>query len=382
MILRRLLPLFLLSPLALASSTPHRPTAAPDAELSQIKLPAGFTISYFARDVKSARALAVGPDGTVYVGTRDDKVYALPDRDKDGRADEVVVIASGLNAPNGVAVRDGALYVAEINRILRYDNIAAKLKQKPKPVVVYNKLPDNDWHGYRYIAFGPDGKLYVPVGAPCNSCLPEKPIFGTINRLNPDGSGLEVFAQGVRNTVGFDWSPRDKALWFTDNGRDMLGDNSPADELNRAPGAGLHFGFPYFFAGDVPDPKFSKGRSADTYVKPARKLGPHVAALGMKFYTGKQFPAQYRNQIFIPEHGSWNRSSKIGYRITLVRLDASGKQATSYETFAEGWLRGQKPWGRPVCLLVLPDGSLLVSDDQNDAVYRISYKGQAVGVRS
>jgi glucose/arabinose dehydrogenase len=375
MILRRLLPLFLLSPLALASSTPHRPTAAPDADLSQIKLPAGFTISYFARDVKSARALAVGPDGTVYVGTRDDKVYALPDRNKDGRADEVVVIASGLNAPNGVAVRDGALYVAEINRILRYDNIAAKLKQKAKPVVVYNKLPDNDWHGYRYIAFGPDGKLYVPVGAPCNSCLPEKPIFGTINRLNPDGSGLEVFAQGVRNTVGFDWSPRDKALWFTDNGRDMLGDNSPADELNRAESAGLHFGFPYFFAGDVPDPKFSKGHSADTYVKPARKLGPHVAALGMKFYTGKQFPAQYRNQIFIPEHGSWNRSSKIGYRITLVRLDASGKQATSYETFAEGWLQGQKSWGRPVCLLVLPDGSLLVSDDQNDAVYRISYKG-------
>lgn len=374
---RHFLPILLLAPLVLAASAPGRPAApaAADANLSKIKLPAGFTISYFAQNVKSARELAVGPDGTVYVGTKDDKVYALPDRNKDGRADEVVTIATGLNAPNGVAVRNGALYVAEINRILRYDNIAGTLRQKPKPAVVYGQLPNKDWHGYRYIAFGPDGKLYVPVGAPCNSCLPEEPIYGTINRLNADGTGLEVFAQGVRNTVGFDWSPQDKALWFTDNGRDMLGDNLPPDELNRAASPGLHFGFPYFFAGDVPDPQLSKGRSADTYQKPARKLGPHVAALGMKFYTGKQFPAQYRNQILIPEHGSWNRTSKLGYRITMVKLDASGKQATGYETFAEGWLQGQKAWGRPVCLLVLPDGSLLVSDDQNDAVYRISYKG-------
>ncbi|TGE07799.1 PQQ-dependent sugar dehydrogenase [Hymenobacter fodinae] len=367
--------LLLLAPLALTAValTPAPPAA--DANLSKIKLPAGFTISYFAQNVKSARELAVGPDGTVYVGTKDDKVYALPDRNKDGRADEVVTIATGLNSPNGVAVRNGALYVAEINRILRYDNIAQRLKQKPKPAVVYDKLPNKDWHGYRYIAFGPDGKLYVPVGAPCNSCPPEEPIYATINRLNPDGTGLETFAYGVRNTVGFDWSPQDKALWFTDNGRDMLGDNLPADELNRAAKPGLHFGFPYFFAGDVQDPELGKGKSAATYVKPARKLGPHVAALGMKFYTGKKFPAQYRNQIFIPEHGSWNRTNKLGYRITLVRLDATGKQAQSYETFAEGWLQGQQAWGRPVCLLVLPDGSLLVSDDQNDAVYRISYKG-------
>ncbi|WP_426490423.1 PQQ-dependent sugar dehydrogenase [Hymenobacter sp. 102] len=366
----------LLAPLLLVSAaTPPHPAPAPDANLSKIKLPAGFTISYFAKGVKSARELAVGPDGTVYVGTKDDKVYALPDRNKDGRADEVVTIATGLNAPNGVAVRNGALYVAEINRILRYDNIARRLKQKPQPAVVYGKLPTKEWHGYRYIAFGPDGKLYVPVGAPCNTCLPEEPIYATINRMNPDGSGLETYAYGVRNTVGFDWSPRDKALWFTDNGRDQLGDNLPADELNRAAGPGQHFGFPYFFAGDVADPEFGKGKSAATYVKPARKLGPHVAALGMKFYTGTKFPAQYRNQIFIPEHGSWNRSNKIGYRISLVKLDATGKQALSYETFADGWLQGQTPWGRPVCLLVLPDGSLLVSDDQNDAVYRISYKG-------
>ncbi|TGE23391.1 PQQ-dependent sugar dehydrogenase [Hymenobacter metallicola] len=372
--IRRFLPLLALAPLAFGF-TAESPTAAADANLSKIKLPAGFTITYFAQGVKSARELAVGPDGTVYVGTKDDKVYALPDRNKDGRADEVVTIATGLNAPNGVAVRNGALYVAEINRVVRYDNIAKTLKQKPKPAVVYNQLPNKDWHGYKYIAFGPDGKLYIPVGAPCNSCEPEEPIFATINRMNPDGTAFETVAKGVRNTVGFDWSPVDKALWFTDNGRDQLGDNSPSDELNRAAAPGLHFGFPYFFAGDIADPEFSQGKSAATYMKPARKLGPHVAALGMKFYTGKQFPAQYRNQIFIPEHGSWNRSNKIGYRISLVKLDASGKQATSYETFADGWLQGQKSWGRPVCLLQMPDGSLLLSDDQNDAVYRISYKG-------
>ncbi|TYZ06871.1 sorbosone dehydrogenase family protein [Hymenobacter lutimineralis] len=372
--LRHLLPLAVLAPLALAFTTAPAPTAA-DTNLTKIKLPKGFVISYFAQGVKSARELAVGPDGTVYVGTKDDKVYALPDRNKDGRADEVVTVATGLNSPNGVAVRNGALYVGEIHRIVRYDNIAARLRQKPKPVVVYDKLPNEEWHGFKYISFGPDGKLYVPVGAPCNVCEPEEPIYATINRLNADGTGLETVAYGVRNTVGFDWSPQDKALWFTDNGRDQLGDNLPADELNRATSPGQHFGFPYFFAGDVRDPQFGTGKNQGTYVAPAQKLGPHVAALGMKFYTGKQFPAQYRNQIFIPEHGSWNRSKKLGYRISLVRLDATGKKALGYETFAEGWLQGQQSWGRPVCLLVLADGSLLVSDDQNDAVYRISYKG-------
>jgi glucose/arabinose dehydrogenase len=369
-----MLPL-VLSPLVLAFTSTERPTSAPAAELSQIKLPPGFTISYFAQNVGSARELALGPDGTVYVGTRGDKVYALPDRNKDGKADEVITIASGLNAPNGVAMRNGALYVAEINRITRYDNIAQKLKQKPKAAVVYDQLPDRDHHGYRYIAFGPDGKLYVPVGAPCNVCEPEEQIFGTINRMNADGTGLEIFAKGVRNTVGFDWSPVTKEMWFTDNGRDMLGDNTPPCELNRAPQAGLHFGFPYVHAGDIMDPQFGAGKQASTYTAPAQKLGPHVAPLGMTFYTGKKFPAQYRNQILIPEHGSWNRSNKIGYRITLVRLDATGKKATGYDTFAEGWLQNGKSWGRPVALLEMPDGSLLVSDDQNDAVYRISYKG-------
>ncbi|HEX8325946.1 MAG TPA: PQQ-dependent sugar dehydrogenase [Hymenobacter sp.] len=241
------------SPRPAATPAPTPAATAADANLSKIKLPAGFRISYFAQNVPGARELAVGSDGTVYVGTNAQgtkgKVYALPDKNRDGKADAVLTVASGLNAPNGVAVRQGSLYVAEINRIIRLDNIAANLKTPPKPVVVYNKLPDNAWHGYRYIAFGPDGMLYVPVGAPCNTCEPEQPIFGTINRLRPDGTGFQNVALGVRNTVGFDWHPVTKEMWFTDNGRDQLGDNLPADELNRAPKAGLHFGFPYLLRG-------------------------------------------------------------------------------------------------------------------------------------
>ena len=364
----------LLLPLWLAVG-PGPATPAAD-KLALIKLPPGFRIGYFAQGVAGARELAVGADGTVYVGSKEQgKVYALPDRNHDGRADEVITVATGLNSPNGVAVRGGALYVAEINRITRYADIAAHLKKPPRPVVVYAKLPTDEWHGWRYIAFGPDGKLYVPVGAPCNSCLPTAPIYGTLNRLNPDGTGFETVARGIRNTVGFDWSPVTKELWFTDNGRDQLGDDLPADELNRAPKTGLHFGFPYFFGGDVPDPELSAGKNAADYVAPAQKLGAHVAALGMKFYTGRQFPAQYRNQVFIPEHGSWNRSRKSGYRVSLVRLNAAGTAAVGYETFAEGWLQGQQSWGRPVCLLVLADGSMLVSDDQGDAVFRIWHRG-------
>jgi glucose/arabinose dehydrogenase len=286
----------------------------------------------------------------------------------------VRVIASGLREPAGVAFRDGALYVSAVSRILRFDGIEARLADPPEPVVVSDRFPQDGHHGRKFIAFGPDGKLYVPVGAPCNVCDRGSEGYATIQRMNPDGTGLEVFAKGVRNSVGFDWHPQTKELWFTDNGRDRLGDDVPPCELNRAPRAGLHFGFPFCHGGTIADPEFGRQASCSEFVAPARNLGPHVAPLGMRFYTGTQFPAAYRNQVFIAEHGSWNRSEKIGYRVTLVRLDAGGK-AIGYEAFAEGWLAGGRAWGRPADVLVAPDGSLLVSDDEAGAVYRIRYRG-------
>ncbi|GAB3198096.1 glucose/arabinose dehydrogenase [Pontibacter aydingkolensis] len=356
---------------AAASAEEPEPT---DANLSKIKLPAGFKISYYARNVKNARSMALSPSGILFVGTRsNDKVFAIVDKNKDGRAEEVIEVASGLNTPNGVAIRNGDLYVAEINRILKYPNIENNYRKKPKYEVVNDKLPTDLHHGWKYIAFGPDGKLYVPVGAPCNICEnKDKPIYASIARMNADGSGLEVYAQGVRNTVGFDWHPQTKNLYFTDNGRDMMGDNIPPCELNRATQKGQHFGYPYCHGGDIADPEFGNKRNCREFVKPVQNLGAHVAPLGIKFYTGNMFPQEYKNTILIAEHGSWNRSEKSGYRIMQVKLDGNGN-ATSYEPFAEGWLQGQDDWGRPVDVLVMPDGALLVSDDKNDAVYRINY---------
>jgi glucose/arabinose dehydrogenase len=283
----------------------------------------------------------------------------------------VITIARGLNMPNGVAYRNGSLYVAEVSRVLRYDNIDSRLHNPPRPVVVNDTFPTDRAHGWKFIRFGPDGMLYVPVGAPCNVCLPKKAGYATIMRMGPDGKRLQIFARGVRNSVGFDWHPRTKKLWFTDNGRDWLGDNIPPDELNCAPRKGMNFGFPYCHGGDIPDPVFGEMKPCSAFTPPAMKLGPHVAALGMRFYTGKLFPPPYHGQIFIAEHGSWNRSVPIGYRITLVRLKKG--RASSYEVFAEGWLNGGAAWGRPVDLEILPDGSLLVSDDRAGAIYRIRY---------
>jgi glucose/arabinose dehydrogenase len=354
------------------SSTQGASRPAPhDLPLDTIHLPPGFRISVFAHPVKGARSMVLSPAGTLFVGTREaGLVHAVLDRDKDGVADEVIQVASGLNYPNGVALREGALYVAEINRILRYDGIEGALKSPPRPVVVNDSYPKDEHHGQKFIAFGPDGRLYVPVGAPCNICNREEP-YATITTIAPDGSGRAIFARGVRNSMGFDWHPRTRELWFTDNGRDMLGDDVPPDELNRAPQAGLHFGYPFCHAGDVPDPEFGKLEPCAETQAPAQKLGPHVAALGMRFYTGTMFPAEYREQIFIAEHGSWNRAQKIGYRLSLARLQ--GDRVTAYETFADGWLQGQEEWGRPVDVLVMPDGALLVSDDKASAIYRISY---------
>jgi len=368
-----LLPLLLAFLLAVSCHERANRADAADLPISRIHLPAGFRISVYTDAVPGARSLTRGPGGTVFVGTRGDRVYALQDEDNDGRAESVRAIATGLRTPNGVAVRDGALFVAEIGRILRFDDIENRLADPPRPVVVTDDYPEDRAHGWKFIAFGPDGRLYVPVGAPCNVCDREEEIYASITRVQPDGSGREIFARGIRNTVGFDWHPRTGELWFTDNGRDWLGDDAPPDELNRAPEPGLHFGFPYCHAGRIADPEFGDGRRCAEFVPPVRELGPHVAALGMRFYTGSMFPPEYHEQIFIAEHGSWNRSRPIGYRVMLVRLD--GNRAVSYEPFAEGWLQEGGAWGRPVDLLVLPDGSLLVSDDQAGAVYRVTHHG-------
>lgn len=342
-------------------------------DLSNIKLPPGFEISIYADKVEGARSLTLSPSGVVFVGSRGDgKVYALVDRSGKHQADEVIVLARNLNSPNGVAFRNGSLYVAEISRVLRYDNIESRLHDPPKPVVVNDTFPKERDHGWKFIRFGPDDMLYVPVGAPCNICEPKDPRFATIMRMQPDGKGLEIYAQGVRNTVGFDWSPVTKDLWFTDNGRDLMGDNIPPDELNVAPKKGLHFGFPYCHGKDISDPELGSKHPCQEFTPPAMELGPHVASLGMRFYTGGLFPEEYENQIFIAEHGSWNRSIPLGYRIALVRL--KGNRAVKYEVFADGWLQGHSAWGRPVDVLVMPDGALLVSDDKAGAVYRISYK--------
>ena len=353
-----------------------------EANLGTIKLPPGFTISIYATGLENPRSLTLGDNGTVFVGSRKtNKVYAVVDRDNDHKADAVHIImdtdtapdGARLRMPCGVAFRDGSLYVAAISHILRFDHIETRLNFPPKPVIVTADYPKAAHHGWKFIAFGPDGKLYVPVGSPCNVCERDEEIFGTITRINADGSGREIIARGIRHTVGFDWHPETGELWFTDNGGDGLGDDFPGDELNRISEVGQHFGFPYVHQGDTLDRRFGQGRSVAEFTPPTQVLGPHVAALGMRFYTGDMFPAEYKNQIFIAEHGSWNRSQKIGYRIMLVRLE-NGK-AVSYEPFAEGWLQGGENWGRPADLLFLPDGSMLVSDSIGNVLYRIAYEG-------
>jgi glucose/arabinose dehydrogenase len=343
--------------------------------LDTITLPEGFSISIWAEGVKNARQMAVGAKGTVFVGSRQaGLVHAVVDTNGDHKADKVYVIAKGLEQPSGVAFRDGALYVADISKIWRFDDVEAHLAAPPKPVLVTDTYPTEGHHGWKFIAFGPDGWLYVPVGAPCNVCdkRGENPVFASVTRIKPDGSGREVWAHGIRNSVGFDWHPVTKGLFITSNGRDMLGDDVPPDTLNYAPKAGMDFGFPYCHAGDVPDPEFGSKRPCGDFIKPAQKLGAHVASIGARFYTGTAFPAEYRNQLFIAEHGSWNRTKPVGYRLTLVTMDDQAR-VTGYKPFAEGWLQGSEAWGRPADVQPLPDGSMLVSDDKSDVIYRIAY---------
>ena len=348
--------------------------AADKLPIEKIKLPPGFKIDIFASDVPNARSMTFGDKGTLFVGTRTEgNVYAVIDSNNDKKADKVITILKNMRAPNGVAFKDGSLYVAEVSNIWRLDDIENRLDNSPKPVLISHSFPTDGHHGWKFIRFSPDGKLFVPVGAPCNVCERDDLRYASIMRMNPDGSDLKIYAKGIRNSVGFDWDPQTKDLWFTDNGRDNLGNDLPPDELNQATKPGQHFGFPYCHGRKVRDPEFgAKNKFACLQaVPPAQELGPHVAALGMRFYTGKMFPEEYRNQIFIAEHGSWNRAEKLGYRIMLVRLK-DGKP-TSYEVFVEGWLQGQDFWGRPVDVQVMDDGSMLVSDDHSGTIYRITY---------
>ena len=350
---------------------PPRPVS-----LDTIKLPPGFSIAVWADKVQNARQMALGAKGTVFVGSREaGVVHALIDSDADGKADNAHLIAKGLRMPSGVAFKDGALYVAAIDRILRYDDIENKLAAPPSAVVVTADYPTEQHHGWKFIAFGPDGWLYVPVGAPCNICdkRAEEPIYASVTRIRPDGSGREIWAHGIRNSVGFDWHPQTKTLFITSNGRDMLGDDVPPDTLNHASKPGMDFGYPYCHGGTIADPEFGSKRPCSDFTPPAQNLGAHVAAIGARFYTGTAFPAEYRNQLFIAEHGSWNRTTPVGYRITVVSMDEQAK-VTGYKTFAEGWLQGTDAWGRPADVQPLPDGSLLVSDDKANVIYRISYR--------
>ena len=368
----------------LAASVTTPPTQT-TSSLAQLVLPAGFRAEVFADKVDNARSMALGPQGTVFVGSRTvGKVHAIVDRDGDHKADRVVTIASGLDQPNGIAIRNGALYVATATRLLRFDDIEKHLDAPPAAVTVRADLPNpKAGHTWKFIAFGPDDMLYMSVGAPCNVCT-SPPLVSAIVRMKPDGSGMEMFAEGVRNSVGFDWHPVTRELWFTDNGRDMMGDDVPGDELNVAPKAGMHFGFPYCHQGDVADPQFGAQRACSTTEPPALKLGAHVAAIGFRFYTGNMFPPSYRNAAIIAEHGSWNRSTPSGYRVMAVRTD--GRRALGYEPLVDGFLpgvgstapdgrgAGARALGRPADVLQMPDGAILISDDTGNRLIRVSYR--------
>jgi glucose/arabinose dehydrogenase len=347
---------------------------APEEVIAKLHAPPGFSISLYARNLPNVRSLALGDDGVVFAGTgREGKVYALQDKDQDGNAEMRYVIANDMTMPNGVAYKNGALYVAEISRILRYDNIVQHLSSPPKPSVVYDKLPTDMHHGWKYLRIGPDGKLYTAVGAPCNICNPERPVYASLVRVDTDGNNFEILGRGIRNTVGFDWQPGTDALFFSDNGRDYLGDDLPPDELNRWSRVGEHFGYPFCHGDAIVDPEYGKGKQCSDYTPPVWKFKAHVAALGIRFYRGEQFPEHYRNQLFVAEHGSWNRSVPDGYRVRLVTF--KDNKPVGDEIFIDGWLtQDENVLGRPVDILTLPDGSLLISDDHLGVIYKVQYK--------
>lgn len=359
----------------LAPVAPPPLPAAPDKlPTAKLKLPPGFNIEVYAAGMANARSLALGDKGTVFVGSRlVDKVYGI--ENKDGKR-SVKIVASGLYRPNGVAFKDGTLYIAELSKVSKIDKVEDNLDSPPKPTMIYDKLPKDEAHGWKFIAIGPDNKLYVPVGQPGNVALHDED-HGQIRRMNLDGSGAEVYVRGVRNTVGFDWNPENKQMYFTDNGRDWLSETVPEDELNRVTKQGEHFGAPYCLQGNIIDQELGWGKDCKDYTAPVGLLGAHVAALGMRFYTGNMFPKSYKNAIIIARHGSWNKSKKQGGDVVVVKLNKDGT-VKSMEPLITGFLEDNKYIGRPVDVMQLKDGSLLVSDDWNGAVYRITYGKQKV----
>lgn len=355
-----------------------------DELLKKISLPDGFKIDVYASGVENARSMTISPSGTVFVGNRKaDNVFALIDSDKDGKVDKKYLITDKLtNMPNGVVFHNGNLYVAEVNKIWLFEDVEKNLQKidavgyyPEEPILISDKFPSDKHHGWKYISIGPDNKLYVPVGAPCNICESKDEIYSTITRMDLDGKNQEIYARGVRNTVGFTWHPETGEMWFTDNGRDMLGDNYPPCELNRVQVPNKHYGYPYCHGGDISDPEFGSKYPCDNFVKPVQNLGPHVAPLGLKFYDGNMFPEKYKGDIFIAEHGSWNRTKKIGYRISRVKIE--NNKSLGYEPFIYGWLDKDKndAWGRPVDIVFLEDGSMLISDDYANVIYRVTYEG-------
>jgi glucose/arabinose dehydrogenase len=353
-------------------------TAIDQLPTAKLKLPKGFNIEVFASGLTNARSLRVDDKGNVFVTTRVlDRVYAVTN--KNGKK-EVKTLATGLNSPNGIALHNGTLYIAEINKISKIENVADRLDNPPKPTVIYDDLPSDAPHGWKFLTVGPDNKLYFNIGAPCNVCMPSD-RHAQIRRINLDGSGMEVVARGIRQIVGMDWHPTLKQLYFTENQRDWLSEDQPQDKLNRLANPGKdHFGFPYCAGGDIPDPQFGWGHSCEEFTKPIAQLGPHTAPLGMRFYTGKMFPPQYKNAIFITRHGSWNRSKKIGGDVVVAKLNPDGT-VRSLEPFITGFIVDNNYIGRPVDMEWLKDGSMLLSDDYNGAVYRITYGPQRISAR-
>ena len=344
------------------------------ADLSRLRLPEGFSIRILSAEAPDARQMALSADGTLFVGTRrQGDVYAIPNA-LTAQPPKVLTLASGLKLPNGVALDGADLFVAEVNRVLRFRNIQAWVDAGGQSQALYevvtDQLPDKTHHGWKYIKFGPDGQLYVPVGAPCNICLSEDPRFAALLRMDAKTGSTTIYASGIRNTVGFAWHPATEELWFSDNGRDRMGDDVPPEEINVASRPGQHFGYPFLHGSGILDPSFGDDAPNLDFTPPRLEIQAHAAALGLDFHTHDQFPPPYRGALFIAEHGSWNRSAKVGYRVSVVTFEDGEPR---YAPFITGWLEGERQWGRPVDVLAAPDGSLLVSDDQQGAIYQVTW---------